>query len=69
MSVHHTVYREATLVKYASAIEDVVKDLFGGRPIPTYKNLHSKNIPIAKKAVVWRANKVVHRPVVASNSI
>ncbi|KAG8528424.1 uncharacterized protein KY384_007342 [Bacidia gigantensis] len=48
LSLQHTAWKGATLIKWASAIEDLVQHVFGGRPQPTYKNCHSKNIPINK---------------------
>lgn len=46
LSVQHKAWKEATLIKWASAIEDVVKELSGHRACPEYMNSLSKNIPI-----------------------
>jgi len=51
LSIQHSAWREEALIKWASAIENVVHDLDGPRPTPTYKNHMSKNIPIERKAV------------------
>ena len=50
LSIQHTAWKEDVLIKWASAIEDLVHGMNGWRPIPTYKNHMSKNIPIARKA-------------------
>jgi amidase len=46
LSVQHRAWREADLVKWASAIEDLLKRQTGGRPTPTFRNHLAKNIPI-----------------------
>lgn len=47
LSVQHTAWKEDVLIKWASAIEDLVLGMNGRRATPTYKNHLSKNIPIA----------------------
>ena len=39
-------WREATLIKLASAIEDLRNHTFGWRPLPEYRNCQSKRMPI-----------------------
>ncbi|KAK7753559.1 hypothetical protein SLS62_004417 [Diatrype stigma] len=46
LSVQHTAWREADLVKCASAIEDLWNRENGWRATPTFRNLHAKNIPL-----------------------
>lgn len=46
LSVQHTAWREADLVKWASAIEDLWNGENGWRATPTFRNLHAKNIPL-----------------------
>ena len=46
LSLQHRAWQERTLVKWASAIEDLVHHVQGWRPTPEYKMYHSKNIPI-----------------------
>lgn len=46
LSLQHTAWQEGTLVKWASAIEDLVHHVQGWRPTPEYRSYHSKNIPI-----------------------
>ena len=46
LSVHHKAWQEGLLVKWASAIEDMMNELLGRRPCPTYRNYWSKNIPV-----------------------
>ncbi|KAF2436222.1 amidase [Tothia fuscella] len=46
LSLQHTAWREAVLIKWASAIEDLLRDEFGWRATPGYKNFMAKNIPI-----------------------
>ncbi|KAI9814317.1 MAG: hypothetical protein M1826_002283 [Phylliscum demangeonii] len=46
LSVQQSAWREAALVRWASAIEDVVRELRGGRPTPEYHRYSSKNIPV-----------------------
>lgn len=48
LSLHHLAGREADLVKWASAIEDLLRDELGGRPVPVYRNHTAKNIPIRR---------------------
>ncbi|KAL9099056.1 MAG: hypothetical protein Q9163_005385 [Psora crenata] len=50
LSLQHTAWKEETLIKWASAIEDLVNGLFGWRPTPTYREYKSKNIPINREA-------------------
>ena len=42
LSLLGTAWSEPVLIKYASAIED----LLGGRPLPRFHNLHDRNKPI-----------------------
>ncbi|KAI0160186.1 amidase [Xylariaceae sp. FL1272] len=46
LSLQQTAWKEAELVKWASAIEDLWNKEHGWRPTPTFRNLHAKNIPI-----------------------
>ncbi|RYP10609.1 hypothetical protein DL764_000579 [Monosporascus ibericus] len=46
LSVQHTAWKEAELVKWASAIEDLWNRENGWRATPTYRNLHAKIIPL-----------------------
>lgn len=46
LTLQQTAWQEGTLIRWASAIEDVRNDIVGGRPLPTYKNRLAKNIPI-----------------------
>ncbi|KAL8917055.1 MAG: hypothetical protein Q9208_008171 [Pyrenodesmia sp. 3 TL-2023] len=46
LSFQHRAWQEAKLIKWASAVEDLVQELQGWRPTPEYRNFHSKNIPI-----------------------
>ena len=47
LSLQQTAWAEGTLIKWASAIEDLLKGLNGkGRAQPTFKNYTSKNLPI-----------------------
>lgn len=46
LSLQHTAWQEAKLVKWASAIEDLRNHVLGGRPLPTFKNHRAKNLPM-----------------------
>lgn len=46
LSLQHKAWQEGTLIKWASAIEDLVHHIYGWRPTPTYKMHQSKNIPL-----------------------
>ncbi|KAL8701884.1 MAG: hypothetical protein Q9201_004670 [Fulgogasparrea decipioides] len=46
LSIHHRARKEAELIKWASAIEDLVHHMDGWRPTPEYKEFMSKNIPV-----------------------
>ncbi|KAK3716628.1 hypothetical protein LTR37_006258 [Vermiconidia calcicola] len=48
LSIHHTAWEEGKLVKWASAIEDLLRKESGWRALPKYHNYMSKNIPIGK---------------------
>jgi amidase len=48
LSLHQTAWKEAELVKWASAIEHVWNERNGWRATPTYRNHLAKNIPIDK---------------------
>lgn len=46
LSLQHSAWREAELVKWASAIEDLWNRKSGWRPTPGFRNLQAKNIPV-----------------------
>lgn len=46
LTLQHTAWREGTLVKWASAIEDLIRGELGSRETPKYKNHLAKNIPV-----------------------
>lgn len=46
LSLQHSAWKEAELVRWASAIEDLWNSENGRRPMPQYRNLQSKNIPV-----------------------
>ncbi|KAK6431605.1 hypothetical protein LTR95_012236 [Oleoguttula sp. CCFEE 5521] len=46
LTLQHTAWEEARLVKWASAIEDLVLNEIGPRPTPTFKNHLRKNVPV-----------------------
>lgn len=46
ISIQHSAWREAELVKWSSAIEDMWNQKRGWRDTPTLRNLTAKNIPI-----------------------
>ena len=46
LSLQQSAWKEEELVKWASAVEDLWRLEHGARDIPTFKNLHAKNIPI-----------------------
>ncbi|KAK6440791.1 hypothetical protein LTR95_002990 [Oleoguttula sp. CCFEE 5521] len=46
LTLQHTAWEEARLVKWASAIEDLVLLEMGPRPTPTFKNHLRKNVPV-----------------------
>ena len=46
MSLHQLAWKEGELIKWASAIEDLVHHMDGWRPTPKYEKFMSKNIPI-----------------------
>lgn len=48
LSLHQTAWKEAELVKWASAIEDLWNEKNGWRATPKYRNHLAKNIPIDK---------------------
>ncbi|KAJ9663699.1 hypothetical protein H2198_000711 [Neophaeococcomyces mojaviensis] len=50
LSLQHSAWREAELVKWASAIEDLRNVTLGPRATPRYRNLLAKNIPIERIA-------------------
>lgn len=51
ITLQHTAWQEGTLIKWASAIEDVRNEVTDGRPLPTYQDFTAKNIPIGRKHV------------------
>ena len=46
LTVQHSAWEEARLVKWASAIEDLVREKQGSRATPTYKEHLRKNVPV-----------------------
>lgn len=46
LSLQHTAWKEGVLIKWGSAIEDLVKEVLGGRPTPEYRMHMAKNIPV-----------------------
>lgn len=46
LTLQHTAWREGTLVKWASAIEDLIRGELGPRETPKYKKYLAKNIPV-----------------------
>ena len=46
LSLQHTAGKESTLIRWASAIEDLLHSNNGGRAVPTYRNHLSKDIPV-----------------------
>lgn len=51
MTLQQTAWAEGTLIKCASAVEDVRNDVAGGRPVPTYRDHLAKNVPIGRKTI------------------
>ncbi len=49
LSIHQTAWEEGKLIRWASAIEDLVHERFSWRPTPEYRMAHSKNIPVYKE--------------------
>ncbi|KAK3330769.1 amidase [Apodospora peruviana] len=48
LSLQHTAWKEAELVQWASAIEDLWNRENGWRALPSFRNLGAKNIPTEK---------------------
>lgn len=46
LTVQHTAWREGTIIKWASAIEDLIRDKPGPREPPKYMNHLAKNCPV-----------------------
>ena len=46
LSIHHSAWKEKALIKWASAIEDLVGEIVGPRATPRYRNYTSKNLPV-----------------------
>ena len=46
LSLQHTAWKEDVLIRWASAIEDLVRRINGWRPTPQYQDHLSKNIPV-----------------------
>ncbi|KAL8902139.1 MAG: hypothetical protein Q9207_004858 [Kuettlingeria erythrocarpa] len=46
LSFHQRAWQEGKLIKWASAVEDLVHEVQGWRPTPEYRNFHSKNVPV-----------------------
>lgn len=52
LSLQHTAWREGTLVRWASAIEDLVRAELGQqRKTPQYEHHLAKNVPVER---TWR---------------
>ncbi len=51
ITLQQSALMEGTLIKWASAIEDVRNGLTGARPLPQYRDCLAKNIPIGRKHV------------------
>ena len=52
LTLQQTSWVEGTLIKWASAIEDLKNQLVGERPLPTYRDHLAKNIQIGRKHIV-----------------
>ena len=50
LSLQHTAWKEDVLIRWASAIEDLVRGINGWRPTPQYHDHLSKNIPVTDKS-------------------
>lgn len=50
LSLQHTAWKEDVLIKWASAIEDLVRGMNGWRPTPQYRDHLAKNIPVMDKS-------------------
>ena len=48
LSFQHTAWKEREMIRWASAVEDLWNRETGWRPLPTFKNLHAKNIPVER---------------------
>ncbi|KAK1757326.1 putative amidase family protein [Echria macrotheca] len=48
LSFQHSALKEPELVKWASAVEDLWNKENGWRPLPAFKNLGAKNVPIGR---------------------
>lgn len=46
LNLQHTAWREGTLIKWASAIEDLVRSQVGPRAPPQFKDHLAKNCPV-----------------------
>ncbi|KAI4253847.1 MAG: hypothetical protein L6R42_007428 [Xanthoria sp. 1 TBL-2021] len=46
LSFQHKAWQERTLIKWASAVDDLIHEVQGWRPTPEYRNFHPKNILI-----------------------
>ena len=46
LNLQHTAWEEATLVRWASAIEDLLRAEVGPRNLPRYQDHLAKNIPV-----------------------
>lgn len=46
LSLQQSAWQEGTLIKWASAVEDLLQYELGWRPTPRYVNHTSKNVPI-----------------------
>ncbi|KAF6220520.1 hypothetical protein HO133_002953 [Letharia lupina] len=50
LSLQHTAWKEDVLIRWASAIEDLVHQISGWRCTPEYREHLSKNIPVVDKS-------------------
>ena len=50
LSLQHTAWKEDVLIRWASAIEDLVRGISGWRSTPEYRDHMSKNIPVLDKS-------------------
>lgn len=46
LNLQHSAWKEGILIKWASAIEDLIRAEIGSRLTPTYKMHTAKNIPV-----------------------
>jgi amidase len=46
LSLQQTAWQEGKLIRFASAIEDLLREMYGSRKPPTFRNHLAKNVPI-----------------------